>query len=1189
MHPDKCMTFLTINQYKIMEKKCKKRTPFKKRGLNKLIVVMKISLLLTFMGLLQVHALVHSQDAKLDLNYSNLEIRDVLKELENQSEYRFFYSENLLNLEKRVNISVKNANIQDVLENLLANVNLTYRVFEDNLVVITAEDNVKQGFTVTGKITNAAGIPLPGVNIVEKGTTNGAVTDLNGNYSISVSDPNAVLVYSFVGYLSEEISINGQTAISVTLVEDIQSLDEVVVVGYGTQVKRDITGSIATVESKEIEKLSTSSFDEALQGMAAGVNVTTTSGVPGAATNIKIRGINSITADTDPLWVIDGMPVYSGNGLENSISTYSQNPMSMINPSDIASIEILKDAAATAIYGSRGSSGVILITTKTGSKGKGTVNVDYSTGVSDLLRKPEDIGFVNTQEWFMLMDEALANSGQDPADPQEIIENSFPLPITPISREEAEQVNTNWFDEIMRTGSYQNLNVSTSTGSELGQLYASFNYRDDKGVLKSNDFKRYTGRMNADITPVKYLTLGAKINLSFTDNERVKNEGGGGFGDTGGGRKSGFAQANIHGLPWMPVHYDDDPTGYWNPASGSNLAAMIDPDLIMDNVKQYRGIGGAYINFQVPGIDGLSLRTEGAIDFIQNNSVFWVTEHLTEIGSRAIDRAVTNKIFNFNGFATYTKTFGNHYLNAVAGAESMSTNRYIRDMEGRDLVGMYRELGNPATLLNMSAKLTGEEYLLAYFGRLNYKFQEKYLLGLSARRDGSSKFLSEYRWGNFLAVSAGWIMTEESFMQSLDVINFLKLRGSLGQTGNKDIPNNLTETYFNMDLGFRYVDPTLIGGGTRVNNIGVPSLTWETTDSYDAGIDFGLFENRISGSVAYYRQDVFDLLLKAPIPSSVGVPSGAVWNNIGDMRNQGIEFSFNSVNISNSDFSWRTTFNISTNQNEVLRLTPDVDREGAGIITRGKITKTGGSLNTYYMAESAGIDPDKGVEMIYEIDIDHFNETGETVKTGKKIPATENNCNLHRIIHEGKTNIPTYFGGLSNQFMYKNFDFSFLLSFSGGNYLYDMLEIQTTIPHSNFVMRKDLLGNYWQQPGDEAKYMQLTNQGINKWAWDPAANDGEGDWIEKDGIGKYGYGRQVDRYLYKADFLKVRNIQFGYNLPLSVVSKIGMSQFRVYVSAQNVFTFTGYKGYDPENTTWVGENMPLPSLRVFSIGANIKF
>lgn len=1061
--------------------------------------------------------------------------------------------------------------------------------------VASLPQSYAQGTIVTGTITSQEDSePLPGVNVVIKSTTTGTITGIDGKYSIDVPDENTILVYSSVGFISEEIIVGSRSVIDLIMMPDIKALEEVVVVGYGTQKKEDVIGSIATVKSDKIIQVPSPTFVSGLQGQATGVYVSSSSGVPGAKQTVKIRGVNSISSGTDPLWIVDGMPIYSGNGLEQSAGSTSQDPMSLINPNDIESIEILKDAAATAIYGSRGSNGVIIITTKSGKKGKGSFNIDYTGGINDLTRTAEDIGFANTTEWFALVEEARRNSNEgmeNPFDPLSITGLFRDNPTYHLTRQEAMLVDTDWFDQILRTGSFNELNVSATRGSEKTSFFVSGNYRDDKSVLKNSDLSRLGLRVNLDFEPVNNLNMGVRMSFSASRNNRQKVQAGGGIGSNGGGTQGGFGNANRNALTWYPIYNSNHKSGYWNPLSGNNLTANIDPSLMLDEVKQYRGLGNVYLQYNLPWVDGLSVRSELSFDLIQNNSVFWITETLRELGSFASDRAVTRNSINYNLYATYNKNLGeNHHLHIVGGTESQEIQQYIRNAQGQNLSGTYKQLGNPQEMLTMYAGLNGEEYLRAFFGRANYKFMDKYLLGISFRQDGSSKFESDYRWGTFTAFSAGWLMSEESFMANLSFIESLKLRGSYGQTGNKDIPANKTMTTYGNNVDWRYGTIDLINAGTRVTNIGNPTLTWETTNSYDIGVDYGIFKNKINGSVAYYVQDVKDLLLSSPLASSAGVDGGNFWDNIGDMRNSGFEFELHSTNIhSKSGFRWTSDFNITTNDNKVMKLTPDVDRAGAGLIQGNTISRSGGRLRTYFMAEDAGVDPEKGVNMIWEIDQKLYRETGETVKTGRKIPATKTNLQLNRIIHEEKTSIPRIYGGLSNTLEYKNFVLTIFFNFSAGNYLYDYDEQRTTdVQYGQVLLRKEMIGNTWTPEKKDAKYPELRWQGVYDWNWNPdAANPdsptGKGDWVEGSGNFK-NETENWTKYLYKADYLRLRTIQVGYNLPANLVSKIGMTGLRVYFTGTNLWTMSTYKGWDPETGGAV-----LPSLMVLTGGLSVKF
>ena len=525
-----------------------------------------------------------------------------------------------------------------------------------------------QDITVSGTvISKDDGEALPGVNIVVEGSRIGTVTNLQGEYSLEVPE-NSTLVFSSVGFQTQSVKINGRSVINVEMLTNVKQLEELVVVGYGTMKKEDVIGSVASVNNEDLKKVPSVSFDQALQGMATGLHVKSDGGTPGSNATIKIRGINSINANTDPLWIIDGMPIYSGSGFERNTGTTRLNPMSLINPNDIASIEVLKDAAATAIYGSRGSSGVIIITTKSGKKGSDDISVDYSTGISNLVKTPEDIGLVNTREYFQLLDEAKRNTSGNPNaafSPSEVL--STRVTLDDMSRDQALNVQTDWFNEAMRTGSYHDVNLSTNIGMEKGGLYLSGNYRQDQGVDRNNDLKRITGRINLNLKPLENLITEARLGVTYSKFDRIKSSSSGAVG-TGGGRVGGFGVLNRTALPWFPIFDSNNETGYWSPASGANIRANLDEDLILDEVEKFRGIGGIAVEYSLPWIKGLSIRSEGSFDIIQNNSIEWVEKNMREdMTSFAGDKAVTYQGYNYNLYARYVQSFDDHDLNRISG------------------------------------------------------------------------------------------------------------------------------------------------------------------------------------------------------------------------------------------------------------------------------------------------------------------------------------------------------------------------------------------------------------------------------------------------------------------------------------------------------------------------------------------
>jgi TonB-linked SusC/RagA family outer membrane protein len=1148
-------------------------------------------------------------EQKLTVNVKNQPLKNVLSTIEDLTEARFAYSVEAIGLDEKISIIARNEKLATVLAKLFEPRQIVYQVVGVQIILNQESEKKELGqikpeevrVAISGKVTSENGESLPGVTVLVKGTLNGSVTDLDGNYNIEVPNEDDVLVFSSIGYLSQEVPINGRSVIDVVLLEDVQGLDEVVVVAYGRQDKRDLTGSIATIKTEEITEMPSANFINGLQGRASGLQVTGSSGVPGAPAKVLIRGVNSISSNADPLYVIDGMPMFSSlNGLGESNNTTPQNPMASINPNDIESIEVLKDAAATAVYGSRGANGVILITTKSGQTGKGGVTINISTGISELTRTAEDIGFANSQEWFQLMDEARINSGFENYDPMRNV-NLFPTDnetaVDPISREQALSTNTDWFDQILRQGSFKDVGLSASRGMEKLNFYTSFNYREDVGVLKNNDFRRLTGRVNLDFEPIKNLRTGVRVNVSYTDNDRVKSMGSnGGFGtSTAAG---GWSQANFSALPWYPVYQFDDPTKYWNPLSINNLAARIDPRYINDNLETFRGIGGVWAEYFLPWVAGLSIRTEGSFDLMQGNSINWVSREImvnpstSQDGSYASEQATTSKNYNYNLYANYITTIADiHNFNISAGTESLRSTGFNRFMAGSNLSGTRQWLGNPGLFQAISTGISGEKYIRGYFTRANYKLMDKYLLGLSFRRDGSSTFSPELRWGNFLAVSAGWILSEEIFMQNLPFISFLKLRGSFGQTGNESIPGNLDVTGFAGDR--RYGLQEAGGGvGTRVTNLPSLDITWETTESYDFGLDFGIINDRVSGSAVYFQRDVTDLLLQIPLPPSVQPSS--VWGNAGDMQNKGWELNLNTVNISTDNFTWSTNFNFTTVSNKVLRLTPQADASGKGIINGQTVTRTGDRLGTWFMPDYAGVDPEKGIELLYEIDRDRYDATGETIKTGNLIPATNNNLTNHRYFHEGKTTLPTYFGGFENTFTYKGFDLSVLFSFSGGNYLYDNNEKMNSYAGTGgLLLRKAMLGNTWTPENPDATYPQLRFDHI--YLYDNEGNPSAGTSYSNQNL-------YHSKYLYKGDYIRLRSLQVGYTLPAPVVEKLKMQGIRVFVSGANLFTWTDFPGWDPEVVTntgggqsanltqgFIGNNLPLPQLKTYTLGISANF
>ena len=1160
-------------------------------------------------------------------------LKSVLTEIETQFDVNILYEDKIVNKKFVKAASVAQGTIDELLKDILKPLGLSFKKISEGNYVIKKAKKSKKGInklsqkpfnnaqsgveraslttlpskgssmlskadevSISGKVTSEEGEPLPGVSVLVKGTTIGTVTDVDGNYRLEVPDESEILVFSFVGYTAEEVSIEGRSVIDMVMVPDIETLSEVVVVGYGTQVKRDVTGAISTVKAKDLETFKAPSLDQKLQGQASGVQVSSQSGVPGAPVRVMIRGTNSLFSGTEPLWIIDGMILSDQGGGElggfgRSTGTTPLNPLATLNPNDIESMEVLKDAAATAIYGSRGANGVIIITTKSGKQGKGTLDVGLNYGITDVVRGPEELGFVDGPTWLSLADQARANRGQPPFQPNDILDADRD-PNAMLDRSQI--ANTNWFDEILRQGHFMEFNLSTSRGFEGGNYFISGQYREDESILVSNRLQRGSLRANVDFTPANNLTIGTRLSLSFTNNERAPNGG----APTGNSNMAtgGYNMANTGAIPILPIihptalDFRGDPL-LFDPLSGRNIAASLNRDNYINDTESFRAIGGLNIEYKLPWVSGLSLRSELSFDYVHTNGIEWGNTVIRENSKYAFDFGTTFRRYNYNLYATYNKTFlQDHNINFVAGAESTGQDSRGKNIEAQEIFGDAQELGGPGDILRASAGFGAERFFRGFFGRLNYKYLDRYLFGFSYRRDGVSVFTPENRWGDYLAFSAGWILTEESFFRNLGPVSFMKLRASYGQTGNSAVPATATETVY--ATWGRYGD---VGAGDLLRGIGNPNITWETTDSYDVGVDFELFESRISGSVGYYRQEVRNMLFQVDVPASSGIfdNNPTIWQNVGDMRNQGFEFSVSSTNIDKQGFTWKTNFNFTTNSNEILALANDDNEEIYNANRSPLVSRVGESIGYFRLADYAGINTEGGYEMIYEMDLDFFEQTGIRRRTGNVIPATRANLEDHLFDFTDKSGLPTFFGGITNNFAYKGLELSVLFTFQGGNYIFDRAERNASIVNGAKNFRQDIVGNTWTPENRDAPYPALSwnNQ------YDVINEDGSvTPNVRFDGRGN---GRVHDRFLYKGDFLRLRTLQVAYNLPSHLTEKLSMRNVRVYVSADNLLTITGYDGYDPE-TFGLGNNqqrnlgqgfvdVQLPQVRSWNFGVNFSF
>lgn len=906
-----------------------------------------------------------------------------------------------------------------------------------------------QNATITGKVVDPKGEPLVGVSVLEQGTTNGTVTDMNGRYSIVVQKDSSPLRFSYMGFDNQEIVPGKRRVIDVTLTENSVVIDDVVVIAYGTKKRRDMIGSVSKIKSDEMSLMQGGRFENSLQGLASGVQVVN-DGMPGSTPQIKIRGIGSIASGSDPLWVVDGIV---GGG------------STMVNSNDIESIEVLKDAAATAIYGSRGANGVIIVTTKKGKKGGLKFDVHYEGGITPITNS--DLGLASTKTYFNIMDEARANVGLNPLDPQkDIIEPYYSNWTSPITREEAMNTDMDWVDLVTRMGHFHDINVALNQGGENSTTYASVNYRSDESSLKGLSMNAVSARLNSEFKK-GIVTLGTQSFLKF-DRKKTTNK---------------WAVVSDK-FPWRKVYDPEDPTGYWNPQmADGHPTATLDNDYQLSTGENFSFRTTLYMDVNLKWIKGLSVRADASYGYGLAQSDYWLSGLITNTGNvdgnQGNKSKKTTKSQQYHAFAKYNREWTDHGLDIVTGIEA---NRSYTDnavVAGKNLSGEFQEPKIIGTMLgNNSAYIGGESYTFSFFNRIDYKFKQRYLLGASFVREGSSKFVKENRFGDFYSVSGGWIISDEAFMRNAGFISLLKLRGSYGETGNQNIPSEVTKNSYSIKSKQYYNNMQ----NMFLWNIANKAAKWEKNKSIDLGLDYALFNNKVNGSIAYYRRTTSDMLMRVQLPASAGITNSggnadnnSMWANVGSMYNQGFEFDIN-VTLVKKDFEWNMNYNLTTNMNKVTALDASVDAKGTGIInTRpGAITKKDLALGTYFMAEWAGVDPEKGIGMIYEIDLDRYNKTGETVKTGRLIPATQSNVNKHRIIQEGKTALPKVYMGWTNNFKYKAFDLSFMFYLSLGSYTFNYHRYtKSFVGDGRNNVTADIYENSWKKPGDIAEYPQL--------------------------------------------------------------------------------------------------------------------
>lgn len=993
--------------------------------------------------------------------------------------------------------------------------------------------------TVTGQVKDEiTGEPLPGVSVTLLSGGNGVGTDGQGRFRIQVSGDSPVLVFSLLGYKKLSVNVATQTELDITLSTDAVALNEVeVAVGYGTQKRRNITGSVVSVGSEEIEKTTLQDPISILQGRAAGVQITSNSGAPGGEMTIRVRGNSSLNAGNNPLFVVDGVPIESNslsslNGTEN----FGLNPLADINPNDIASMEILKDAASTAIYGSRAANGVVLITTKRGAEGKAEVTANFMTGVSSLTRR---LSVLNASQYRAAVIDSYNNMG-NPEEPYWTVLDS----LNPSNNGDVD-----WQNELMRSAGQYKVDLAVRGGNDNVQYAWSNSFLDQDGIILNSNYKRITSRLNVDFKISDKLKVGQSLSFTNATNNRI---------NAGGSGNLSIVRELLIRPPVMSMYFPDGSlNGYQlgrrNPVGMALYATHLN--------KSNRIIGSEYLEYQI--VEGLTFRSNLNFDFTamkEDEFMPSILDYREGYNTGAV-RSTNNLTWANENILRYNRTFGSdHNFGALLGF-SLQDWKYERT----GLDGMFfpsdniRTLNAASVISNQGVNVTSESAMMSYFGRASYDYKGTYLAEVNLRADGSSRFGRDTRFGYFPSASLGWRFSDEEFFQDIRVINDAKLRFSMGSTGNHSIGDYTSQGEFL--VGTNYLDYSGAAPSVMPN----AGLTWETTIQYNAGLDLSFWESRIMLNADVYMKNTKNLLYNVPIPTTTGFST--ITQNIGDIENKGIELSLSTRNLT-GNFGWNTNFNISANRNKVKSLPQE-------LLTNGYIQN--GAFHILQEGLPIGIFYGWRFDGVYARDEDNVNE----VTHGALGPVFEggdpiwHDLNGDDVINQDDRQIignaePKFFGGISNDFSYKNFSLNVLFQYSYGNDIYSEINAQR-----NAIVRYNNLSadalNRWRQQGDITDYPKPVRD-------DPRQSD----------------SRIQSRWVEDGSYIKLKNVNLRYRFAPSLVNKIGIARLDAFVTATNLITWTRYTGFDPDVNSYAGlragvDEGSYPQNRSFIFGLNIGF
>lgn len=1102
-------------------------------------------------GLMSFASASYSQSTRLTFELRNVTIESVFRQIEELSEYKFAYNSTKLDINKRISVSAENRSIEDILKEMTASAGFSYRVV-DRYIIITDEDgqstalSVMQQKKISGKVTDESGLPLPGVSVVIKGTTAGVITDADGGYALVNVPDNAVLQFSFVGMKTQEIAVGGNSVINVTLQEETIGLEEVVAIGYGTVKKSDLTGSVSSIKNEDLRKLPVTSFDQAIQGRASGVQVTQASSAPGGRVVIRVRGGNSLSSSNEPLYVVDGYPISAGTSAGGSGA--GQNPLATLNTSDIASIEILKDASATAIYGARGANGVVLITTKRGQIGKTQVTFDGYSGIQTIANK---LDMMNAREFAELVNEARANDGSGPAFPNNNDLYNFPDPSTL-----GEGVD--YQDEIFRPAPIHSYNLGISGGNEQVRYSFGGSYFGQTGIVEGTNFNRASFRTNIDSKLSERLTVSTNLTASHAWGDIGTSEG-------DGGNNAGVVNSAILMPPTVPVKQANGSYTQMNPTpGGSTIQNPVPIAKLATNYQEIeRLLGSVEASWKIT--EGLSLKVTFGTDMSSaNRSVYWPKETVNGSNANGSASQANRKMASYlnENILTYERVFGEHSLNVTGGFTwqtfhnqffSAGATNFPTDVYGADNLDAGTSYSRPDSEKEQSQ-------LASWLGRINYIYKGRYYLTLTGRADGSSKFGANNKWAFFPSVAAAWRISDEQFMNASTLVSNLKLRVSYGQTGNQDIASY--QSLARLDI-MNYPFNSVLNSGVGPNNIPNPDLKWESTSTTDIGFDVGGFENRLNLVVDYYYKKTTDLLWNISTPRTIGFPS--IFKNIGSIENRGLEVSLGG-DVTTGKLKWNSQLNWSRNRNKVLDIpgyTPSTQGSLSGHLkVNGSWLEPGLPVGVWKLLKYDGVFQDQA-----QLDAGPRSSTNDKLGAARFVDKSgDNKINYtdDRMI-VGDPN-PDFTFGWSNNFEFKGFDLSVYMQGSYGNDIINVQRAESNVSGPWGNQRREIL-NRWTPTNTN------TNVSRARVTVDPLLL--QSSWLIEDG-----------------SYLRVKTMTLGYTF-----TKLKfMSSLRLYVTGQNLITLTDYSGFDPEVNSQGNSNLQMgvdynayPAAKAVMVGVSASF